>query len=351
MKRTMSIALAVIIVVIIVGVYFLAIWKGSKEQFNTLGDVLVTDQFNNRVIEINTATNSIVWSFGSNDSSLCNPGNNSIIGVNYAERLANGLTLMAGTGTPANVSSAMPDGCADNRVIVVNKAGNIIWQYGQAGVAGNDTNELNVPVAAIQLPNGDFLITDQANNRVIEVNQTTKQIVWNYSDLNGPNSAELLDNGNILIADQSNNRAIEVTRAGDIVWQYNTSIDLAAFASRLPNGNTMIVDSGNARILVVSPTGNVVFQYYTNASVNSNQSPLPTNAVQLKDGNIIIADQFNHRVIIINPNTMQIVWQYGETNVSGNGPGQLYGPYTAFVIGDYTGQTVPPAQNGINSNS
>jgi hypothetical protein len=26
----------------------------------------------------------------------------------------------------------------------------------------------------------------------------------------------------------------------------------------------------------------------------------------------------------------------------GNGPNQLNGPYTAFVIGDYTGQTPPP---------
>lgn len=362
MKQTMLIALAAVIVVIIAGVYFLAgghftalqhqpgnvTTVNLQAQFNTPGDVLVTDQFNNRVIEINATTNSIVWSFGSNNASLCNPGNNSIIGVNYAERLADGLTLMAGTGTPANVSSAMPNGCADNRVIVVNKAGSIIWQYGRAGVAGNGTNELNVPVAAVQLPNGDFLITDQANNRVIEVNQA-KQIVWSYNALNGPNSAELLDNGDVLIADQSNNRALEITRAGNIVWQYNTSIQLAAFASRLPDGNTLIVDSGHARIFTVSPAGNVGFEYFTNSSPNSNQKPLPTNAVKLKNGNIIIADQFNHRIIIINPNTQQIVWQYGETNVSGNGPGQLNGPYTAFVLGDYAGQTAPPTTSTFTS--
>jgi hypothetical protein len=34
--------------------------------------------------------------------------------------------------------------------------------------------------------------------------------------------------------------------------------------------------------------------------------------------------------------------QIGETNVFGNGFDQLDGPYTAFVIGDYTGQTPPP---------
>jgi hypothetical protein len=37
-----------------------------------------------------------------------------------------------------------------------------------------------------------------------------------------------------------------------------------------------------------------------------------------------------------------IVFQYGMTNVTGSGFDQLYEPYTAFVIGDYTGQTPPP---------
>jgi hypothetical protein len=36
------------------------------------------------------------------------------------------------------------------------------------------------------------------------------------------------------------------------------------------------------------------------------------------------------------------VWQYGILNKSGNGTGMLNAPYTAFVIGDYTGQTMPP---------
>jgi hypothetical protein len=56
--------------------------------------------------------------------------------------------------------------------------------------------------------------------------------------------------------------------------------------------------------------------------------------------NTIIADQFNHRVFAIDMNK-KIVWQYGMTNVAGNTAGKLNAPYTAFVIGDYTGQTRP----------
>ena len=64
--------------------------------------------------------------------------------------------------------------------------------------------------------------------------------------------------------------------------------------------------------------------------------------MQQANGDISIADQFNNRAIIIDPDKTK-EFQYGMTNVIGNGPNQLDGPYTAFVIGDYTGQTPPPA--------
>jgi hypothetical protein len=318
----------------------------SGHGFNKRGDVLITDQFNNRIIEVNPRTNAIVWSFGSNDPSLCNPGPGAIIGSNWAERLDDGLTVIAGTGIPAGADPLMPNGCADNRVIVVDHSGKIVWQYGQAGVSGSGPNELNVPVSVIQLPNRHFLITDQANNRVIEVNRA-HEVVWSYGPSNGtgalsnPNSAELLANGHILIADENNNRAIEVTRGGTIVWEYDAGITALAFASRLPNGHTLVVDSGHARILEVTKSKRVVFEYFTNTSQGSNATPLPTNAVRLRNGDTIIADQFNDRVFIIN-REKEIVWQFGMTNVPGNGEGQLNAPYTAFVIGDYTGQTQPP---------
>jgi hypothetical protein len=318
----------------------------AHSLFNQPGNLLITDQFNNRVIEISPLTKQIVWSFGSGNSTLCNPGAHSVIGANDAERLAGGLTLIAGTGIPAGVAGTTP--CVDNRVIVVDHAGSIVWQYGLAGTTGNGTNRLNVPVFATQLPNHDFMITDQANNRVIEVN-FSKHVVWSYGPhsgpgaLNSPNAAELLPNGHVLIADLNNNRVIEITRAGHIVWQYSHGISLAAFASRLPNGDTLITDSGNARVVEVTHNKSVVSQYFTNLSAGSNSTPLPTNAVRIAGGGTIIADQFNHRVIVIGP-AKHLVFQYGITNHAGSGFNQLFGPYTAYEIGDYTGQVSPPME-------
>jgi len=317
----------------------------AKSAFDEPGNLLITDQFNNRVIELDPLSGEVVWSYGTGNSTNCNPGPGAIIGPNDAERLANGLTVIAGTGIPPNTVAGLPNGCTDNRVIVVDQNGSIVWQYGQAGVTGMGINQLNVPVFAVQLPNQDFLIVDQGNNRVIEVNNA-KNIVWSYgpnstSTLNNPNSAELLTNGDILIADENNNRTIEVNRAGEIVWEYSQGLAFAAFASRLPNGDTLITDSGHARIIEVTVNKQIVWQYSTNTSPGTNSNPLPTNAVRLANGNTIISDQYNDRVLIVDQNK-NIVYQYGSTNNPGAGPNQLNAPYTAYMIGDYTGQTPPP---------
>src|ERR1700682_6077054 len=125
----------------------------ARGHFNDPGNLLITDQYNNRVVEVNPETRAIVWSFGSGNPSLCNPGPGALIGTNDAERLSDGLTLLAGTGVPLGASPADSNfGCADNRVIVVNEDGKIVWQYGQAGVAGSGSKELNAALFAIHTP-------------------------------------------------------------------------------------------------------------------------------------------------------------------------------------------------------
>lgn len=311
----------------------------AAHLYDAKGNLLITDQFNNRVIEVDPATNAIVWSFGTGDPATCRPGPHSVIAPNDAERIGSGYTLIAGTGTTA---------CPDNRVLVVDRAGQIVWQYGKGGRTGRGPDLLNTPVFAVQLPDHHILITDQGNNRIIEVT-LAHQIVWSYGPtsgpgaLNSPNSAERLANGDTLIADENNNRVIEVNPAGTIVWSYATGLNTVAFASRLPNGDTLIVDSGHNRVIEVTRQGTLVWQYYTNTSAGSNPAPNPTGAVRTASGLTVIADQFNDRVIEVNASG-SIVYQYGETNVVGNGTDQLNAPYSAEYLGDHTGQTVPPAR-------
>jgi hypothetical protein len=342
-----------------------AVRADDEEGFNQPGNILITDQFNNRVIEIDPAGKT-VWHFGVGPEDI---SPTSLIGTNDAERVGD-FTLMAGTGIPPGVAQAsaqcLQNGCADNRVLLVDRDGDIVWQYGQFGVTGSDFNQLNVPVQNTFvpvgdpqngfLPSGNVLITDQSNERIIEVRISDKAIVWQYgmtgvagngdNQLSNPNAAELLTNGNILISDENNNRAIEVTHTtpSTIVRTFTAqgTVSGLAFASRLPNGHTLLTDSNNSRIVEVNRKDVKVWEYFTNDPAG-NAAPLPTRAVRLANGNTVISDQFNDRVIVVN-RAKQIVASYGTLNVPGfnaHNASVMNGPYSAYVIGDYTGMTPP----------
>jgi hypothetical protein len=344
-------------------------------EFNRANNVLIADQWNNRVIET-TPSGDIIWSFGlgPNDFST-----NSPISCNDAERVGD-YTLMADPGDAPGVIPQTPNGSADNRVLLVDPEGKVVWQYGQFGQTGAGPNLLNTPVQCTFVPDFNVLITDQGNNRIIEVNYN-KEIVWQYpggntnasDQLYAPNSAEMLANGHILIADQGNSRALEVTTADEIVNTFTAggTVNTLAFASRLTNGDTLITDAGNARIVEVNPNDQVVWQYFTTntapmdgAGAMSVAAPQPTRAVRLANGDTLISDQLNNRVIRID-SSGNIGADYGLPlplnggTFSGGSVGiligenvgyglsttqaGLYSPYDAKIIGDYTGIT-PPQQ-------
>lgn len=333
--------LAIGLILSTAGLPALAQQDEAEGEFNQPGNILISDQFNNRVVEIDRDKH-IVFQFGSNNPTVCNPGPGAIIAPNDVERLADGQTLIAGTGTST---------CADNRVIIIDRNGNILFQYGQAGISGSGPNELNTPVFAVESRQGNILITDQGNNRIILVDRN-KNVLFSYGPtsppgaLKSPNSAEILRSGNILIADELNNRVLEIDTKGNIVHEISGSfgglaLNTVAFASRLSNGDTLITDSGNNRIIQINHSGQVVFEYKTNLQKGSNPNPNPTNAVRLRGGKTLIADQFNNRVLIVDSEG-NIKFQYGELNKAGNGPDQLNAPYNAVVIGQYIGVTRPP---------
>jgi hypothetical protein len=316
--------------------------------FNAPGNILIADQFNNRVVEV-APSGEIVWQFGlgPNDVTSSSP-----VGVNDALRVGSN-TLVTSTGAPPGSEPMCPAGCADDRVLLIDAHGAIIWQYGRFGVAGSGPDELNMPVQASWTPMHTVLIADQANQRIIEVSHD-KKILWQYgvtgvagsgpNHLNAPNSAELLDNGDILIADQSNNRAIEVSRSHKIIKTFTAggTASAVAFASRLLNGDSLLTDSNNGRIVEVDAQDAVVWSYVIGSGGDGNSSPLPSRALRLKNGETLISDQFNHRVIVVDQ-AGRIVHQLGTLNLAGYDPNSvqnsLNAPCDAKKIGDYTGLT------------
>ncbi len=327
-------------------------------RFSKKGNLLIVDQYNNRVIELDTNTQTIVWEY--EVSVTKDSVTNAIVGPRDAERVGD-LTLIVGGGLPTNVCST---DCSDNRVIQVNRKGKIVWQYGQKGVTGAGDNELNDPVAAMMLPGKKVLITDQGNNRVILVSRKG-EITWqcttvvsgtDTNQLSSPSCAQCLGGGHYLIADTGNNRVIEVNKKCEILWQYGDPADTnilsgPTYACRLPHGkkHTLITDSLNNRIVeITEPSSNVVsnvFTYVTADRSGSVEQPHPNRAVRLKMGNTLITDQFNQQVIEVDP-TGTVVFVHGTMGVAGDADTQLNAPCDAKVVGDYTGLTSPKGSGG-----
>ncbi|MHA1278255.1 MAG: outer membrane protein assembly factor BamB family protein [Candidatus Helarchaeota archaeon] len=167
------------------------------------GNTLIADTSDSvshldRVIEINS-TGDIIWAYY--------PGEGSY--PNDVDRLSNGNTLIS-----------LRDW---NKIIEVTPNGTIAWEY-----APGNLSVLNHQHNSDYLPNGNIIICDSENNRIIEINSTTNEIVWMYdgngtTTLNWPRDADLLYSGNLLITDSKNNRIIEINRTtGEIVWEIET---------------------------------------------------------------------------------------------------------------------------------
>lgn len=201
-----------------------------------------------------------------------------------------------------------------NGVVQVNRKGRVIWNYGY------DLGETLAKPNFIQENDYSLLISDTHHNRVIEISKFEKELLLELQGpvdqpLHYPRSAQKLKNGNYLIADQGNQRLIELTPDNQVVWQYSDKnlIHSPYYAEALENGNILFVDSFLKRVLEINRQGHV--QWYYGAPVTSKPVPTesilfgPTYATRLPNGNTLIADTYHHRVLEVNLNKT-ILWEY-----------------------------------------
>jgi hypothetical protein len=113
-------------------------------------------------------------------------------------------------------------------IIIDRNTGKITWKLGAPPLCGQH--------APTPLPNGNLLIFDNGPHRldhpmpfsrVIEVERSSKSIVWEYrekreSDFFSPriSNAQRLPNGNTLICEGDFGRLFEVTAGEELVWEY-----------------------------------------------------------------------------------------------------------------------------------
>ena len=168
-----------------------------------------------------------------------------------------------------------------------------------------------VQIHAFQrLANGNTMISESGNCRIIEVDKDDKIVKQFPLTVDHPSThsdtrlVRVLDNGHYLVAHENDGAVREYDEVGKVVWTYKIGMndrpaanghgpeghgDHVYSAYRLPNGNTLIGCGNGNRVVEVTPEGKTVW------SVEQKELPGVTLAwvtmlEVLPNGNVVIGN-------------------------------------------------------------
>ncbi|HVM66475.1 MAG TPA: PQQ-binding-like beta-propeller repeat protein [Acidimicrobiales bacterium] len=278
---------------------------------------------------------------------IADRGNGRILAVDNAGRTFWRFPVRG--SLPGNLPFAADDAfvAPDGRTIVANdeyhqviyridiRTRRVIWQYGHFGVPGAGNGYLHNPDDAYPLANGDIVVADIINCRVIEI-APDKRIVrtlgvagvcaddapTTYGD---PNGDTPLPDGGLLITEIRGSRVVRLSPSGKVLFDIHIPVAYPSDAQLDRRGNVVVVDySSPGSVVVVTPGGRVVWRWSPTAG--RARMDHPSLGTPLPNGDIVINDDARDRIIVLDPRTRRIVWQYGRTDAAGTAAGYLSDP-------------------------
>jgi len=206
----------------------------------------------------------------------------------------------------------------------------VTWTYGIGGRPGAAPGLLDYPDDAYQLPDGNVVVADIRNCRVLEIGPDKRIIrqygktgrCWGPGTLASPNGDKPLANGHLLISTISDHALTELDASWSPVFRLSLPLRYPSDPQMTADGLFLIADYVRpGRIIEIDRQGKVIWDY----SARAGDAALnrPSLAVELPDGNVIADDDLNHRVVVIDKATKKIIWQYGVTGRSGSEIGYL----------------------------
>jgi len=131
--------------------------------------------------------------------------------VNDVDRIGDGRFLLS----PRNF---------DQAIVVDRESKEIVERLGEDGDHDTMFEQHNPDWLVSEAGNPTILVADSENDRVVEYTKRDGEWeqIWTVGagQLSWPRDADRLPNGNTLITDSLNHRVIEVTPRGEIVWEY-----------------------------------------------------------------------------------------------------------------------------------
>lgn len=224
---------------------------------------------------------------------------------------------------------ALPDGNVLfqtdwTRIVEVDAAGKVVWEYDAASANGNAGKPVEVH-AFQRLPGGLTMIAESGPGRIIEVDRQGKLVKQIKLTLDKPNvhrdtrNARKLENGHYLVAHEGDAKVREYDASGKVVWEYETGTAVYS-AVRLPNGNTLIGTGNGHSVLEVSPEKKVVWSVTEN-ELQGVKLAWITQVARRPNGNTIIVNCHagpDHPQIVEVTADKKVVWTFKDFTNFGN---------------------------------
>lgn len=284
------------------------------------GGFLIADRGNGRLLVVDR-TGKVWWRFPPSAAGAVPAGQS--FAADDAFISPDGLSIVANDETHEVI----------DRIDIA--TGRITWQYGHYNQAGSGAGYLHTPDDAYPLANGDIVVADIENCRVLEISPA-KQIVrqWGRTGVctpaapatyGRPNGDTPLPDGGLLITEITGSRVVRLAADGSVVFDIHVPVHYPSDAQVDSAGNVIVADYNNpGAVIKVSPTGKLLWRY--GPTSGAGRLDYPSLATPLPDGTISINDDFRHRLIIVDPATNRIIWQYGTTDQPGRGSNHLNVP-------------------------
>jgi outer membrane protein assembly factor BamB len=216
-------------------------------------------------------------------------------------------------------------------------SGKLLFTYGHPHVAGGSPGYLHNPDDAYLLRNGNISVADPMNCRVLVIDPTTKAVLTQIgttgscthnppSGLGSPNGDTPLANGNLLVSEINGNWIDEYTTAGRLVWDCQLpSVGYVSDPQQIGPDRYLVAGyETQGSFVEFNRKCDVLYRYSPASGPGAVNHP---SLVELLPSGVLMAnDDYNHRIVAVDPSTGALVWQYGATGVAGRTAGLLNTP-------------------------
>lgn len=232
--------------------------KPRLAQFSTDGHIMIVDTGQQRILKVNLKK-ELIWEYTYQQES---PQFRSQAKPSFIHASADSDLIITDTG--------------HRKILAVNEAGEQVWEFnGKLGFSLSFQHQLIqpdlfMPVSAFAVDKDRYLIADQGNGRVFEINHKGK-LLWIYPDKKHPrlpaiNFAYRLSNGNTWL---SSDKIIEISAKGEILWHFarleDTEIKQAyplADSSFILDFSHLVKRGINQEVMRLDHNGKVQYRHY-----------------------------------------------------------------------------------------